>query len=55
MKSDSAIRIVIAIVLAIMFLAIGITGKPGSLVGSLIDADNMVEGQNIGGSAGGSF
>lgn len=54
MDNDSALRILIAIVLAIMLIASGITGRPGSILGSIIDAGNMTEGQ-AGGVAGGSF
>lgn len=42
MLSDSAIRIFVAIVLGIMLIAAGTTGRPGSIIGSLVDAGDMV-------------
>lgn len=42
MKSDSAIRILISIILAVMLIASGLTGRPGSIIGSLVDAKDMV-------------
>lgn len=45
MQKDSALRILIAIILGVIFIAAGITGRPGSITGALVDAENMVEGQ----------
>ena len=44
MKQDSALRIFISIVFGILFIAAGLTGHPGSIIGSLVDAGDMVEG-----------
>lgn len=54
MVSDSALRIFVAIVLAVMLLASGLTGRPGSILGALIDPADMLPG-NIGGESGGTF
>lgn len=43
MNSDtsSTLRIFVAIVLGIMFIASGIGGSPGSILGALIDTQDM--------------
>jgi len=41
--TDSAIHILIAIMLGIMLIAAGITGRPGSIIGALVDAGSMEE------------
>lgn len=41
MKQDTAIHLLIAIVLAIMFIASGFIGRPGSILGALIDPESM--------------
>jgi len=41
---SGALKILVAIVLGLMFLAAGITGRPGSIIGALIDAEDMEEG-----------
>ena len=41
MEKDSAIRILIGIILGIMLIASGLTGKPGSIIGALVDAKDM--------------
>ncbi len=43
MQNDSAIRILVSIIMGIMFIAAGLTGRPGSIIGSLVDAPDMVE------------
>jgi len=40
---SAAIKILTAIFIGIMLLAAGITGRPGSILGSLIDAEEMQE------------
>jgi len=49
---SSTLRLFVAIILGIMFIAAGISGKPGSILGSLIDAQDMTVG---GGGAVGTF
>lgn len=43
MNHDSALRIFISIIFGILFISAGLTGKPGSIVGALVDANDMVE------------
>lgn len=43
MDNSSALRIFIAIVLGVMFVISAIGGKPGSILGSLIDTQDMRE------------
>jgi hypothetical protein len=50
---DSAIRILIAIVLGVMFIAAALTGRPGSIIGALVDADSMELSTGSSGAAGG--
>lgn len=44
MENDSGVRILIAIVLGIILIASGLTGLPGSIIGSLVDTQAMIEG-----------
>ncbi len=44
MMSDSALRIIIAFILAILCISAALAGRPGSILGALIDAGNMQEG-----------
>lgn len=41
MSNTSTIRIMLSIILGIMFIAAGIIGHPGSILGALIDAADM--------------
>jgi hypothetical protein len=50
--TTSTLRLITAIILGVMFIAAGIGGRPGSIIGSLIDAEDMSE---TGGSASGDF
>jgi hypothetical protein len=43
MDKSGSIKIFLAIVMGIMLISAGITGRPGSLLGSLIDAEDMTE------------
>lgn len=43
MQNDSAIRLVIAVMVAIACIAVAITGRPGSILGALVDAQDMIE------------
>ena len=40
---SGALKILVAIALGIMLLASGISGRPGSILGALIDAEDMQE------------
>lgn len=40
---SGAIKILVAIALGIMLIAAGISGRPGSIIGALIDAEDMQE------------
>ncbi len=42
--NDSAIRILIALILAVLCISASLAGRPGSILGALIDANNMAEG-----------
>ena len=50
--NDATLRLVIAVILGIMLVAAGLVGRPGSILGALIDADHM-ELSSGGGSSGG--
>jgi hypothetical protein len=41
MQNDSALRLLIATILGILCIAICFLGRPGSILGSLIDAQDM--------------
>lgn len=43
MKNDTAIHLLIAIILGFMLISAGLTGRPGSILGSLIDPESMKE------------
>jgi len=38
---SSTLRLFVAIILGVMFIGAGISGRPGSILGSLIDAQDM--------------
>jgi len=40
---SGALKVLTAVFLGIMLLAAGITGRPGSILGALIDAEDMQE------------
>jgi len=44
MANDSALRILISIIFAIVLISSGLTGRPGSIIGAIVDASDMVEG-----------
>jgi hypothetical protein len=53
---DTTLRLVVATIIGFMLIAASITGNPGSILGSLIDADHMAEGPpGYGGGAVGDF
>ncbi len=41
--TDSALHILIAVMIGFMLIAAGITGRPGSIIGALVDAGSMEE------------
>lgn len=43
MDKSGSIKIFVAVILGIMLISAAITGKPGSIVGALIDAPDMVQ------------
>lgn len=43
MDNSSSLRIFIAIILGIIFIASAIGGQPGSILGALIDTEDMTE------------
>jgi hypothetical protein len=43
MSKDSALRVLMALVLGIMLIAAGLSGRPGSIVGAIVDPNNMGE------------
>lgn len=51
--NDASLRLVVATILAIMLVASGLVGRPGSILGALIDPEHMELG--YGGSAAGDY
>lgn len=46
---DTTLRLVVATIIGLMLIVASILGNPGSILGSLIDADHMADGPPIGG------
>ena len=42
MSNDATLRLVVTAILGIIFIGIGIVGRPGSILGAIIDPESMV-------------